>query len=526
MKHRSRRREKCHVNPNGNPLGRNRDLSGVTAMNTPIALGLIVGLAIATGQAQAQHQLFDDPRAGVAIGLSAPAAGRTPLSTVRLEQGKIADLPVGSRLAISPDASLTMNWIVVAVERLAPHVILTRCAAESDATARAMFVTWDGTTAMSLRIPSRGKSYRLHSRGGKLYEVWEIAGGPEACAHGLPNPPPDPPARLPGDDDWLPEEDATGPHDGAGCAAAMVFDTMVVYTPAARIAMGGHAAIRAEAALAVELTNESYVNSLNSARARLVYCDEIAYTESLDANGNADMDTDLDRLSGASDGFMDEVHALRDTLNADLVVMYQDTGSGLAYCTPSYGSGFSVVAWWRAAGTITHAHETGHNLSCGHDVDNEGACGPSSFGVGWRFYGNDGNPYCTVMAYEDGLYDRVTHYSNPNVSYQGVPTGNPIGDPDEAYNAAVVNNNDNTVNGFEVTRYDIYVNFAWNGPEFGTQALPYNTLIEGVSAAAVPAVGAAEIPNVYMTAGDTPWTGTIAKALTLNACGGSVIIGN
>lgn len=282
-----------------------------------------------------------------------------------------------------------------------------------------------------------------------------------------------------------------------------------------------------EAALAVELTNEAYAGSLNNLRARLVYCDEINYVEAMDPNGGSDMDTDLDRLTGAGDGFMDGIHALRDTLNADLVVMYQNTGSGLGWCpeTPAHEIGFSVAAWWRAAGTFTHAHETGHNIGCGHSrEENDGPCGPS-YGLGWRFFGDDDEGYCTTMAYENDTYDRILRYSNPNVQFQGEPTGNPVGDPLEAYNALVINNNDGTVNSFELTRFDIYVNFAHNGLEFGTAVFPYDTLSEGVSAVAVPAVGAAELPNLYVTSGNTSWTGTISKTMVIHACGGTVRIG-
>ena len=110
------------------------------------------------------------------------------------------------------------------------------------------------------------------------------------------------------------------------------------------VPVGGTSATRAECALAVEHANTAYIQSSMTTRMRLVACTETTYTEA------GTQDTDLDRLTGTSDGFIDGIHATRDTYNADLVHMVTDNGSGLGWCggtSPGYNIGFSVSRWSR-----------------------------------------------------------------------------------------------------------------------------------------------------------------------------------
>ena len=449
--------------------------------------------------------------------------GCVTVRTITLAPSKLATASIGDRIDITPEPNLTETWIVSDVRRTLDGVVV-RMTQEGNQTALATFVTVEDATAMTMQVASQKRRYRLHFAGNNQYHVWKMEAwqmpreedaDPDVV---LPDP-----ERQPGDDDWVPE--GFGERNGGGCNNANpVIDVWLLYTVTARDSLGGTSATRAECALAVEHANTAYIQSSMTTRMRLVACTETTYTEA------GTQDTDLDRLTGTSDGFIDGIHATRDTYNADLVHMVTDNGSGLGWCggtSPGYNIGFSVSRWSRVAATFTLAHETGHNLGAEHDRANAGACISTSYSYGHLFFGTDGNGYCTVLAYPTATYDRVLHFSNPNVTFQGTATGIAIGQTGEAYNAQVIRNTDNTVEDHELTRYDIYVDFGFSGipAEIGTATFPYNTLPEGITNIDTPNTGSGESPTMYIDTGATNYTGTISKVMTIVPCGGSVRIG-
>ena len=84
-----------------------------------------------------------------------------------------------------------------------------------------------------------------------------------------------------------------------GAGTDVTIDVAVVYTPAARDAAGGVAAIEAEIELMVAGTNQAYEDSGVHHRLALVERSELSYTET------GDGDLDLRRLRNPSDGHMD-----------------------------------------------------------------------------------------------------------------------------------------------------------------------------------------------------------------------------
>ncbi len=511
-------------------------------MNARLLLTPVLALALAASAAPAQDRIDQgeaainvmrpivellEPAENVPPALLVPE-GMTVVRGVRLREDLLRSLAPGQEFTVTPEPGVVISCIVSEARRATDRYSTVVGFAGDDSQGDVLFSTYEDATAMILSVPSQRLRYRLQFAGGGLYQVWKIdeaSLAPEAPP--LQAPPELPRILEPDDDDYLPPEalePGFGERVGGGCTGGTpILDQMVVYTPAARDAMGGDSAIRAEAAIAVEALNTAFSSSAMSTRARLIYCNVIAYTE------GADQGVDLDRLRNTTDGFMVQVHTIRDAVNADMVILYNNQGTGNGYCpggTPTYsGSPFCTSAWWRAAATFTHAHEVGHNMGGGHNVADGGACGPS-YGVGWRFTGTDSNGYCTVLAYPTGFYTRVLRWSNPNISYQGTPTGVAIGLPNEAFNARVLIDNDDTIEGFELTRFDMYVEI---GPapfiEIGTYAFPYNTLAEGVAAISVPSTGAAESPTLYLR-NSTLVNLTISKEMTIIPCGGAVTIGN
>ena len=236
--------------------------------------------------------------------------------------------------------------------------------------------------------------------------------------------------------DWLATIDFLGRLCGAGTDVEI--DVAVAYTPAARDAAGGVAAIEAEIDLMVAETNQAYETSGVNHRVVLVDRSEIPYSETGDA------EVDLDRLRDSSDGQMDGVHALRERVGADLVHLI--LGEGEDVCGIAYRPGaFGITR--QVCGGSTFAHELGHNMGLRHDryaqlhSSSEVGRGPvmpdPAFGyVNQRTFESGALPssrWRSIMAYNDqcddaGFYcSRVLGFSNPRLQIDGDPFGVPYG---------------------------------------------------------------------------------------------------
>ncbi len=290
-----------------------------------------------------------------------------------------------------------------------------------------------------------------------------------------------------------------------------VWDILIPYTNIARAAMGGTNAAIAQCQLAVEVANDCYVNSLIPARLRLVHCYEVNYNEAGDMDDWLDWVTDSEAVEG-----------VRDTYHADFVCMLVSGGSGLGWVSPDEAKAYSVAKYDRAVNTWTLAHEVGHNQGCDHNREDSSDDGFYTYSYGWYFDGDSDTQWGTVMSY---IGDRIDHFSNPNVMYDGQPTGVTIGQTNESHNAHTINNRRTTCENFRTTRYDIWVDFAAGIPEAGVFSFPYDTLAEGVAQILVPGTGATEYPVLWVKAGTTNETITINKRMVIRSCGGSVTIG-
>jgi hypothetical protein len=225
----------------------------------------------------------------------------------------------------------------------------------------------------------------------------------------------------------------TSPDDGS------ILDVMVIYTPAARAAAGGTTAMNALINLAAAETNTAYARSGVFPRLRVVHGEEVSYTES----GN--FFTDLDRLTNPSDGFMDNVHALRNVHGADLVSLIVEGTSlcGIAWLMTTQSNAFeafafSVVARICASGNYTFGHELGHNMGLQHDRADAPADGVFPFSHG---YVDIVHNFRDIMGTQTSCVScvRIQNFSNPNVTFNGFPTGVPQGSPQSADAAASLN---------------------------------------------------------------------------------------
>lgn len=239
-------------------------------------------------------------------------------------------------------------------------------------------------------------------------------------------------------------------------------DVLVAYTAEARSAAGGTSAIEAQIDLAVAETNQGYINSGVTQRIRLVHKVEISYSE-----GGFDWGLTLDRLQDTADGYMDNIHALRDTYHADLVALIVNAGDycGLGYLmqsvSPYFASyAFCLVSRSCATGYYSLAHEMGHNMGAHHDRAT-GGTGAYEYSHGYQA---TDKTFRTIMAYNcTGGCLRINYWSNPDVTYNGKPTGVLYTDLDSADNRRTLNNTVATVASFRAGGPSLSVQKAGNG---------------------------------------------------------------
>ena len=234
--------------------------------------------------------------------------------------------------------------------------------------------------------------------------------------------------------DWLATIEFLGRVCGSG--TDVTIDVAVVYTPAVRAAMDGTAAVEAEIDLMVAETNQAYAASGVHHRLALVRMSEVAYTETGDSS------LDLHRLADPSDGHMDEAHALRDRLGADLLhlMVSESRFAGIAISGGAFSIG--VHRGGGVGGAILFAHELGHNLGLRHDRyqthHHVGGVSPHpAYGyVNQRALEAGSAKFShwkTTMAYGTQCADAgfscssLLRFSNPRQRYDGDPLGVPHG---------------------------------------------------------------------------------------------------
>lgn len=210
-----------------------------------------------------------------------------------------------------------------------------------------------------------------------------------------------------------------------------IIDLVVFYTTAVASASGN---IYAEILLAIDETNDSYQNSGINQRVRLVHAQETDYVET------GDISLDLQNFKHAGNGYLEEVHAVRDSHCADLSSLWVETADAcgvtwqmdtVAHWFADYA--FSVVKRSCATGYYSFGHEMGHNMGARHDWYVDDGVTPYVYAHG---YVNTDDQWRTIMSYNQACSDlgfdctRLQYWSNPEVGYGGDPMGVPDGPPE------------------------------------------------------------------------------------------------
>ena len=212
-----------------------------------------------------------------------------------------------------------------------------------------------------------------------------------------------------------------------GSPQDITMDMIVAYT---KKVAGNYTDVKRELVdLSVEEANESFrLSNLGNIKLRLVHAYETDYVEK---------DAHLDhvwRLADKGDGYMEEIHLLRDKYRADLAVLIVDDPQGCGLATRVFADAdeaFAVVHHECAAASYTVAHEVGHLIGARHDLNLDKVMTPFSYGHGFV----NGTKWRDIMSYKEscGGCPRVPVWSGPKVMVRGEAAGT-----DELDNARVI----------------------------------------------------------------------------------------
>jgi Metallo-peptidase family M12 len=368
-------------------------------------------------------------------------------SAVQVDVGRLRSTDNARFSLVMPDGR-TLN-VTKSGERETPEGLVWLGKIVDEPGSSVSFSVLNDTVVGSI-LTERGQSFRLRrdASGAQVIEEVDLQ----------KLPPEGEPAEVPQRRGDIPPED-TCTTDGPDR-----IDVMVVYTQDALAGATNKDAMVADIHLAVAQSNQSYINSKINQRLRLVHIEEVSYEET--------GDTEKDRNRLKSKTGVDNVHTLRDTHGADVVVMITETGDfcGMAYIMDPVGnyfedSAFAVVVreCMTLAGKYSFPHELGHIMSARHDWNADPADTPYRYGHGHIQVTPSAQraPWRTIMAYDSGETNpcvlagvkcpRVLNWSNPNVVIGGDPTGITRSRQPED-NHRVLNNTAGTVANFRCSK--------------------------------------------------------------------------
>ena len=198
----------------------------------------------------------------------------------------------------------------------------------------------------------------------------------------------------------------------------IVIDVIVAYT---KKAAGNYTDVKRELVdLSIEEANESFRRSgVGQVKLKLVHAYQTDYVE----EGGAHFDH-VWRFADKGDGYMDEIHGLRDKYRADVAILIVDDPKGCGLATRVFADAeeaFAVVHHECAAASYSLAHEIGHLIGARHDLNLDKNMNPFSYGHGFV----NGNKWRDIMSYKDscGGCPRLPVWSSPLIQVKGETAG-------------------------------------------------------------------------------------------------------
>lgn len=215
-------------------------------------------------------------------------------------------------------------------------------------------------------------------------------------------------------------------------AGNSTIDVIVIYSENYASQFSNNAGLlQAEVDTRIAEANQIYQNSGIGIDLVLLHHQAVDMPDNLSSGG------DVDNYSIATQ--------LREDYGADLVAFWNVNGSaGSAQnYSGSSSNAYSTAKKSRVQSGYTFVHEIGHNMGAKHDRQTYIDQGRGSELTQSAYkYGLSFDTYRSVMSYDNcstSSCDRIMNFTNPDVLYQGVRTGIPVGETDPANNARRLN---------------------------------------------------------------------------------------
>ncbi|GAB5519161.1 MAG: hypothetical protein RhofKO_14120 [Rhodothermales bacterium] len=264
--------------------------------------------------------------------------------------------------------------------------------------------------------------------------------------------------------------DAAPPHSAhdhaekraSGASAITAADVLIAYTADVAAVQANPTAY---AQSLIDAVNVMLANSATDLRYALAH----AYQTPTATSGEAG--EDLGDFIGQGDGRFDEVHALRNTHNADLVTLLGTSlgVGGIARLNARAEAAFNLVTANATDTPYILGHELGHNMGARHSPEDDSATEPYPYGHGIVVGSTGGeDSWRSVMAVgfcPEGPCDWLPYFSNPDVTVRGSAAG----DVTLRDNARVFDERAATVANFRTSGTTrIYVDASAGGANNGT----------------------------------------------------------
>jgi len=206
------------------------------------------------------------------------------------------------------------------------------------------------------------------------------------------------------------------------------------------------------------ITNVTFANSHVSATNYISSTIEIVGSQELTYTESGDAETDVSYFMTLNDGYLEEIHSLRNQYQADVCVLLVNSLNANGVVPEGaigavLSNAFCVVKASAAVSYYSLSHELGHLLGCRHDKEFDSENTPYQYGHGHYWYGKLQTYYPTQRGFRtimsvqpESSNMRVPYFSNP---YKTDDLNNAMGSTSYAYSASAIDDYASVIEAFD-----------------------------------------------------------------------------